>query len=54
MSQAEFGAQRRENLLDVVLERLQRGGKDRIYSRVVYVARFSKREQNVDAVKGMH
>lgn len=50
----EYGPQSRENLLDVVLEKIQKAGKSAIFSRVVYVARFSRREQNLDGLKEFH
>ena len=42
----------RENLLDVVLERLTKSGKSTILTRIIVVARFSKREPNEDSLRG--
>ena len=42
----------RENLLDVILDRLAKAGRNTIFTRVVYVARLSKREQQADGIKG--
>lgn len=45
----------RETLLDVVLDRLNKSGtgKTVIFTRVIYVARFNKREQGSDTIKGI-
>ena len=45
-------SENRESLLDVVLEKLNKAGKAAIFSRVIYVVRFSKREQNGDTIRG--
>ena len=42
----------RENLLDVVLDRLAKAGKATIFARVIVVARFAKREANEESLKG--
>ena len=43
----------RETLLDVVLDRLAKSGKNAIYTRIIYVARPLKRENSADAVEGL-
>ena len=48
---ANFEANR-ENLLDVVLERLTKSGKSTILSRIIVVARLAKRETNEDSLRG--
>ncbi|GAX83696.1 hypothetical protein CEUSTIGMA_g11121.t1 [Chlamydomonas eustigma] len=45
---------KRENLLDVVLDKLHKAGKTIIFSRIIYVARFSRREQQIDSMKAFH
>eukprot|EP00955_Chlamydomonas_euryale_P073913 361880-Chlamydomonas_euryale.AAC.16 len=61
--QAAFAAQR-ENLLDIVLDKLQKANKlpnipctlrcaqTTIYSRIIYVARLNRREHSIDAIQG--
>jgi hypothetical protein len=43
----------RETLLDVVLDRLAKSGKNAIFTRIIYVARFVKRENSADVVEGL-
>lgn len=43
---------KRESLLDVVLDRLNKAGKTAIFTRIIYVARFLKREQTADVAAG--
>mmetsp|Transcript_3901 Transcript_3901/g.8374 ORF Transcript_3901/g.8374 Transcript_3901/m.8374 type:complete len:240 (+) Transcript_3901:151-870(+) len=52
--QSEYEATARESLLDVVLEKLHKAGKTTIYSRFTYVAKFNRREQNIDALKAFY
>ncbi|KAF5836805.1 hypothetical protein DUNSADRAFT_5384 [Dunaliella salina] len=49
-----FEGTTRESLLDVVQERLQKTGKSKLISRLIYVARFIRKEQSVEAHKTFH
>lgn len=53
VDEATAGAAR-ESLLDVVLDRLQKAGKSTIITRLVYVARFSRRETGIEAQRELY
>ncbi|KAG1654587.1 hypothetical protein FOA52_008734 [Chlamydomonas sp. UWO 241] len=43
-----------DNLLNVVLDRLQKSGKTNIFTRIIYVARFARREYDMATVREFH